>query len=74
MSLKDEEKVEVNGVVYHYDAYYERLQLPDFQDGDYNVPAIACPKCHNLDLRLGYGEWECVAYCKCGHSMTVYDG
>jgi len=72
--MKDGDKVVVNGVEYRYDASYDRLQLPDFQDGTFDIPAIRCPKCMGQEFRIGYGDWCCIAYCPCGHHMDVYDG
>jgi len=68
--MEDNEKVEINGIIYKYSHYYERLQAIE----DNIAPAIACPKCNAVDFQLSYGDYECIANCKCGHSMTVYDG
>ena len=67
--MKDQEKVQINGKDYFYHEYYERLQA----EKD-NKPAIACPKCHNTTFEISYGQYECIANCKCGHQMTIYDG
>ena len=72
--MEDKEKVEINGEIYEYSAFYDRLELTGDRDGTYSQPAIACPKCRDFAFRITYGEWECVANCKCGHSMTIYDG
>lgn len=72
--MKDNEKIIIDGVEYQYCASYDRLELPDFQDGTAEVPAIRCPKCHGMEFRIGYGNWCCIAFCKCGHQMDVYDG
>jgi hypothetical protein len=72
--MKEGDKIEIDGVVYQYCAFYDRLEQPNFQDGTYEKPAIACPKCKGVVFRISYGEWCCIANCKCGHSMTVYDG
>lgn len=72
--MEDKQRVEINGTVYEYSSFYKRLQRPDFEDGTYDKPAIACPKCWSTDFKITYGEWCCIANCKCGHAMDVYDG
>ena len=81
MELKDEQEFIVQGVTYRYCAFYQRLELHDFADslissknGTTEHPAILCPLCHGAEFRITYGNWECIANCTCGHSMTIYDG
>jgi len=49
--------------------HYGRLEAVDGQN-----PRIACPLCTNMQFMIGYGEYECIAFCPCGHKMVVYDG
>lgn len=72
--MKDKGRIEINGAVYQYNEFYDRLERPEFEDGTSEQPAIACPKCKGLEFRITYGEWCCIANCRCGHSMDVYDG
>ena len=69
--MKDKETVMINGVDYEYDSYYDRLCLSNDEDSS---PGVACPKCHNTTFSISYGNYRCIANCKCGHSMTIYDG
>ena len=67
--MKDGKKVKIEGVNYFYDANYDRLESK--KD---DKPAIACPKCHNTTFKISYSRYECIANCRCGHQMTIYDG
>lgn len=71
--MKDRDIVKINGVDYEYLMYYDRLQRPG-DDGTRENPAICCPKCRRTTFYITYGDYECVANCLCGHSMTIYDG
>lgn len=64
----------INGIKYVYVSSYDRMELPDFDDGTRYRPAIACPQCFGTKFSISYGDWECIAHCECGHSMTIYDG
>lgn len=71
-SIRDEEhehEVTVRGRLFKYSLFYDRLQSDDESAG-----SIACVRCHGDSFRIGYGEWECIASCACGHSFTIYDG
>ena len=61
--------VNLHGREFKIDKHYHRLESVDKVP-----PAIACPYCLNTSFMIGYGEYECIAHCKCGHSMVVYDG
>jgi hypothetical protein len=69
----DNQEVTINGVVYLYDQYYKRLER-EGQEGSRSHPAIACPECSGTMFSIVYGDYECIADCPCGHSMTIYDG
>ena len=71
--MKDKETVTIDGVDYQYDSYYDRLERPE-HDGSVQHPAIACPKCQRTTFCITYGNYQCIANCQCGHSMTIYDG
>jgi len=67
--MKDGEKVIVDGKKYEYCAFYGRLEnISDI------APAIICPKCFGKWFTISYGNYECIANCKCGNSFTIYDG
>lgn len=71
--LKDNQKIEIEGRIYTYNAYYKRLVCkhhPEYND------RVRCPNCYSTYFKIGYNDgcYECVAYCDCGHSMVVYDG
>ena len=71
------EKVVLNGVTFKYDEYYKRLEVERDADDDDRIGAkveVACPCCHGTKFTIGYGNYECIANCDCGHSMVVYDG
>ena len=70
--MKDKEIVAIDGVDYEYCSFYKRLEQPN--DGSVEHPAIACPKCHGMIFSITYGTYKCIANCKCGNSMTIYDG
>jgi hypothetical protein len=73
--MKDDEIIEIDGLNYRYCAYYKRLQLCGHeQEKNPEHPAIVCPECKNTLFRITYGDYECIANCKCGHIMVVYDG
>lgn len=67
--MEDNESVTINNKIFLYDHYYKRLRAEDS-----GVPQIACPNCHNTQFQLSYGDYELIAHCNCGHTMTVYDG
>jgi len=69
--MKAGEKVIINNKEYEYHTYYDRLCLPQ---NSIDKEAVACPKCSNTSFTISYGDYECIANCKCGHSMTIYDG
>jgi hypothetical protein len=71
--LKDKMEVKINGVPYIYESAYKRLERVGMV-GSRSHPAIACPLCHGTMFSIVYGNWECIADCPCGHSMTIYDG
>lgn len=70
----------IHGKNYFYNKSYDRLELITDTDDPWDSMAqhepssIRCPKCHNDKFTIGYGHYECYAYCKCGHRMTIYDG
>lgn len=68
MGLKDGVVVQINGVDFEYSAFYERLNAIAKPNH------LACPKCHNTKFGISYGDYECIASCDCGHTMTIYDG
>lgn len=70
--MKDKDKVIIDNQEYEYSEFYKRLEINT--DNPNNKPEIACPKCHNTLFTINYGHYECIANCKCGHKMTVYDG
>jgi len=78
--MKEGDIIKIEGRKYRYDSSSDRLELIggkngwDLEDGSFEEPSIACPKCRGFSFRIGYGEWECIAYCPCGHSMTIYAG
>lgn len=72
IKYKDNEIIKIGGKDFKYVEYYQRLQSVDFTEN--NPIQIACPRCQNTQFTIGYGSYECIAYCKCGHSMVVYDG
>lgn len=65
----DKSKVTISDRVFIYESYYDRLEAEDGEN-----PAIACPKCNNTLFSISYDTYQCVANCKCGHKMTIYDG
>lgn len=72
--MKNKEQVVINSIIYEYSDYYKRLETTEKEDEKQNHKAqIACPKCHATEFSISYGEYKCIANCKCGHSMTVYD-
>ena len=71
--MEDKQMIEINGSTYAYSAFYKRLELKNAED-TYERPAIACPKCWGFAFKITYGNYECIANCKCGHTMTIYDG
>ena len=70
--MKDNQEITIENEVYKYCKFYDRLE--NIKGELTNKPAIACPKCLNTLFTITYGHYECIANCKCGHSMTVYDG
>lgn len=67
--MKDKEIIIVNGREYEYH------KTDDVLKGiERDAPAVICPKCHNDTFEISYGHYECIALCKCGHSMTIYAG
>jgi len=69
------ELIERDGETYEYDVYYKRYRLKDDRDKrNPDAPDVICPKCLNDSFILKYGDYELLALCPCGHSMTVYDG
>lgn len=52
---------------------YERLIIIE-DHAETSKAHVACPKCHNTTFEISFGNYKCIANCKCGHSMTVYDG
>lgn len=76
ITLKENEIVEVDGKQYRYNSFYQRLELlkSDGRCDDESPVVIMCPCCHATKFTIGYGHYECIATCDCGHSMTVYDG
>jgi acetone carboxylase gamma subunit len=69
--MENNEKITIDNEVYEYSKFYDRLQIIN---DDSNKPGIICPKCLNTLFTITYGDYKCIANCKCGHSMTVYDG
>jgi ribosomal protein L37AE/L43A len=69
--MKAGEKIVIDDITYIYEEFYQRLQA---LDGEKTNKEIACPKCKNTEFTISYGIYECIANCKCGHSMTVYSG
>lgn len=65
--MEHNEIVIINNKEFIYNSSYDRLESELF-------PQIACPKCKNTLFQISYGNYECIANCKCGHKMTVYDG
>ncbi len=72
MIMEDNEIVKIGYKNYKYNEFYKRLEL-DSQESQYKE-SIACPICKNTSFTISYGKYECIANCKCGHSMTIYDG
>lgn len=66
---KDKQIVYINNRKFIYDEFYDRLEAHN-----HKKPAIACSKCKNTEFSISYGDYKCIANCKCGHYMTVYDG
>lgn len=66
----DKEQILINNQLYRYNDYYNRLESLN----NTIKAGIACPKCHAIEFTLNYGDYKMIANCKCGHSMTVYDG
>lgn len=67
--MKDKEKIVIEGIEFTFIHYYDRLNSDD------KKKAVACPKCLATEgFSISYGNYECIAHCKCGHDMTVYDG
>ena len=58
-----------NNIAYTYDKFYDRLECSEVND-----IMILCPNCHNSTFSIKYSSYQCIAVCKCGHEMTVYDG
>lgn len=74
--MKDKEIITIEGITYEYNEYYKRLNVLGACSGlgEKTNIQIRCPKCHNGFFSIKYGNYECIAVCKCGHEMTVYDG
>lgn len=70
--MKNNDEIIIKNEIYKYDEFYDRLQ--NIKGELTNKPAIACPKCLNTLFIITYGHYECIANCKCGHKMTIYDG
>jgi len=69
--MKQGELITIGDIVYKYDSCYDRLEENEDENTE---PAIACPKCFNIEFTIAYGVYECIAVCRCGHRMTIYDG
>lgn len=67
--MKDKDIITIDNKEFSFNEFYNRLQSKDN-----NVPSIACPKCLNTNFSISYKQYQCIANCKCGHSMTIYDG
>lgn len=72
ITYKEGEEVTIKNRIFTYCSHYQRLHIKDRKDDTNN--AVACPYCHGMTFTIGYGSWECIAHCPCGHSMVVYDG
>lgn len=35
---------------------------------------LACPKCLSTEFMISYGNYSCIATCKCGFSEEIYSG
>lgn len=70
--MENNDVVLINSKQYEYNGFYGRLKLLDTEEE--SKEEIACPKCLGTEFSISYGNYECIANCKCGHSMTVYDG
>jgi hypothetical protein len=68
--MNDKEIIIVNGIEYEFIEYYNRLERKDSKI----APVVLCSNCRNDSFRLSYGDYECIAHCKCGNTFTVYDG
>lgn len=69
----DNEKVVIDGLTYEFCSFYNRLRVC-LDDRKKTISEIRCPNCHGDTFKIGYGNYECIAYCQCGTEMTVYDG
>jgi hypothetical protein len=70
-NLTEGSVVVIDGKSYVYSDYYKLLNRVDTEDKERSV---MCPECHGTQFEIGYGSFECIATCKCGHRMVVYDG
>jgi hypothetical protein len=69
--MKNKEKITINGKEYEYSEFYDRLEIID---NIKNLEQVACPKCNNTFFSISYGNYQCIANCKCGHKMEIYGG
>jgi len=77
--MKDKEEITIDGEIFVYDDFYDRLQHKDALNRLWSdiidvIPSIRCSKCTGKSFEISYGNYECIANCPCGHSFTIYDG
>lgn len=73
-----------NGIYNYPNSYYDRLDIvfPTYFEGalyldgepDNDLPHVLCSKCWGARFHITYGEYKCIAHCRCGHEFVIYDG
>ena len=55
------------GNIYSYNEFYKRYESLS-SDTKF---AILCPKCKSAWFSISYGDYECIANCRCGNSFVI---
>lgn len=78
--MKGGEEVIIEGKLYRYDEFYNRLEFMRKNDKELwewdqekGVPSIRCPKCYSgqfmIKMTKSYGSTE--LHCECGEILTM---
>jgi hypothetical protein len=77
--MKNDEEVYIDGELYLYSEYYNRLDALTHTDRGYTwtqkegVPSIRCPMCHGdkFMIRIPKGYASIKLYCGCGQVLKM---
>ena len=78
--MKDRKEVIVEGEIYKYSKFYNRLESYEILENGYHiwsqkegVPSIRCPKCHNdkFVIRIPGGYGSTTLHCECGEVLEM---